>query len=75
VPPRAEALAKLGAARTALIAAINGADPDALFRQQLRHPIFGPLSMELMLKFVADHEDRHRVQLGRIRAALGGARR
>lgn len=72
--PRAEALAKLASTRTALLAALDGADPAELLRHRLRHPIFGPLPMAHMLRFVAYHEVRHAKQLGRIRAALGGAR-
>jgi uncharacterized damage-inducible protein DinB len=70
VPARPEALTRSAAARSALLAAIESNEGPALWKHSFRHPIFGPLSMEEMLGFVSDHEERHRLQIVRIKAAL-----
>lgn len=70
VPPRGEALPRLEAVREQLVAAIEAGEGRGLWKLQLRHPIFGPLSTEEMLDFVANHQERHRLQIVRIKAAL-----
>jgi uncharacterized damage-inducible protein DinB len=70
VPARPEALARSTAARAGLLAAIDGTEGPTLWRHSFRHPIFGPLSTEEMLGFVAEHEERHRLQIVGIKAAL-----
>ena len=67
---RVEALARITASRAALLAAIEAGERAALWSHSLRHPIFGPLPMRDMLTFVAEHEERHRLQIVRIKAAL-----
>ena len=69
-PPRAVALARIGATRRELVEAIEQGDGRGIWIHSLRHPIFGPLPMEEMLCFMAYHEERHALQIGRIRAAL-----
>ena len=69
-PPRAVALARIGATRRELAEAIEQGDGRGIWAHGLRHPIFGPLPMEEMLRFMAYHEVRHALQIGRIRAAL-----
>ena len=72
-PPRPEALARIAATRRELVDAIEQGDERGIWIHALRHPIFGPLSMVEMLRFIAYHEERHARQIGRIRAALGRA--
>ena len=69
-PPRAEALARIAATRRELVEAIEQGDGRGIWAHRLRHPIFGPLTMEEMLRFMAYHEERHALQIGPIRAAL-----
>ncbi len=70
VPPRAEALVRLAAVREQLLGVIEAGENRGLWKHTLRHPIFGPLSTEEMLGFVANHQERHRLQIVRIKAAL-----
>ena len=69
-PQRAEALARIAATRRELIEAIEQGDGRGIWTCSLRHPLFGPLPMEAMLRFMAYHEERHALQIGRIRTAL-----
>ncbi len=72
-PPRPEALARIAATRRELVEAIEQGDGRGIWAFKLRHPRFGPLSMEAMLRFMAYHEERHAKQIGRIRRALARA--
>ena len=67
--PRAEALARLAAARESLLASL-GTEPARLETIRLRHPVFGALTGVEMLRFASLHEERHRNQIVRIRTAL-----
>lgn len=69
-PPRPEAMARSAATRAALLAAIDAHEGKGVWKARVRHPIFGPLSMTEMIAFIADHEERHRLQIVRIKAAL-----
>ena len=68
--PRAEAITQINASRTRLLAAIEDGERKGLWGYRLRHPVFGLLSMAEMLQFSAYHEERHRMQIVRIKAAL-----
>ncbi len=68
--PRPEALARIAATRRELVEAIEQGDGRGIWACAIRHPILGPLSMEEMVRFMAYHEERHTLQIGRIRAAL-----
>jgi uncharacterized damage-inducible protein DinB len=70
VPPRPEAVARSTASRAKLLAAIETSDGPTLWKLSFRHPVFGPLSMAEMLEFISYHEERHRLQIVRIKAAL-----
>lgn len=67
---RAEALSRIRDTREKLLAAIDAGERVGMWSHSLRHPIFGPLPMREMLDFVAHHEERHRLQIVRIKAAL-----
>lgn len=68
--PRAEQLARIASTRVKLLAAIDAGERLGLWSHSLRHPIFGPMPMAEMLAFVAEHEERHRLQIVRIKAKL-----
>jgi len=68
--PRDESMALLAASRARLLCAIEEGERRNLWSYRLRHPIFGLLSMPEMLRFLAYHEERHRLQIVRIKAAL-----
>ncbi len=74
-PGREPALARLAAIREQLREAIEAGEKRGMWSHSLRHPIFGPLSMAEMLDFVAYHEERHRRQIVRVKAALEKAGR
>jgi len=63
------ALAQLAGAREQLLASL-GADPGRLATVRLRHPFFGPMRGDEMLRFASLHEERHRRQVARIREEL-----
>ena len=65
---RVDSLAQLGLNRENLLSAIP---PGPLTGFRMRHPVFGPLSGEEMLRFAALHEERHRLQIVRIKRSLG----
>lgn len=65
---RAETLALLGRNRESLLSAAQSLP---LARIKVRHPVFGPFSGEEMLRFAAIHEERHRLQIVRIKRAIG----
>ena len=69
-PTRAASIARITASREKLLAAIEAGERRALWSHSLKHPIFGPLSIGEMLTFVGEHEERHRLQLVRIKAKL-----
>ena len=68
--PRDETLARIGASRERLMTAIEEGERRGLWTYRMRHPFLGALSMEEMLRFLAYHEERHRLQIVRIKAAL-----
>jgi uncharacterized damage-inducible protein DinB len=68
--PRDETLARIAASRERLMTAIEEGERRGLWTYRMRHPFLGALSMEEMLRFLAYHEERHRLQIVRIKAAL-----
>lgn len=66
--PVAESVALLVRNREKLLLATQVA---RLSELKLRHPVFGPLSGFEMLAFAALHEERHRLQIVRIKQAIG----
>ena len=69
-PDRAASLARIGETRAQLLAAIEEGERRGMWSHFLKHPIFGPMPMREMLTFVAEHEERHRLQIVRIKAKL-----
>lgn len=69
-----EALARLQAARAALLEAFASADAEALDRQTHVHPFFGPLTLRSWMALAADHEARHAAQIGEIADQLSAER-
>jgi len=67
---RAAALPRIAATRAQLLAAIEAGERVGMWSHYLRHPMMGPLRMAEMLSFMAYHEERHRRQIVRIKAAL-----
>ena len=72
-PDRASSLARIAETRAKLLAAIEEGERRGRWSHSLKHPIFGPMPMREMLTFVADHEERHRLQIVRIKAKLARA--
>lgn len=72
-PERGAALARLAATREALRNAIEEGEKRGMWSHSLRHPVMGPLKMAEMLDFIAYHEERHRLQIVRIKSALDRA--
>ena len=72
-PDRAAALARITETRAKLLAAIEEGERRGMWSHSLKHPIFGPMPMREMLTFVAEHEERHRLQIVRIKAKLARA--
>jgi len=68
--PRSAAAARLAASRAQMLAAIEAGERVGMWSHSLRHPFLGPLRMAEMLSFIAYHEERHRLQIVRIKAAL-----
>jgi uncharacterized damage-inducible protein DinB len=64
------AMARITASREQLLAAIEAGERRGIWSQYLRHPFLGPLTVAEMLGFIAYHEERHRMQIVRIKAAL-----
>ena len=64
------AMARITASREQLLAAIEAGERRGIWSQHLRHPFLGPLTIAEMLGFIAYHEERHRMQIVRIKAAL-----
>ena len=64
----AETISLLARNRESLLAVVQAAP---LARLRLRHPVFGPLNGVEWLSFLSMHEERHRLQLVRIRKAFG----
>ncbi len=67
---RAESIARISATRAKLLEAIDAGERVGLWSHSLKHPIFGPMPMREMLTFVGEHEERHRLQIVRIKAKL-----
>lgn len=68
---RPEALARFAAVRDELVAALEATRGRDVSRLYLRHPFFGAMDLHDMIGFAAWHEERHRRQVVRLRAALG----
>ncbi|MEO5616188.1 MAG: DinB family protein [Candidatus Eisenbacteria bacterium] len=64
------AIARLAATREQLLATIEAGERRGIWSQHVRHPSLGPLSVAEMIGFMAWHEERHRMQIVRIKAAL-----
>ena len=67
---RTDAMSGIASSRTRLLAAIEDGERRGLWTYRMRHPVLGILSMNEMLRFSAYHEERHRLQIVRIKAAL-----
>jgi len=68
--PRDETMSRLSASRVRLMTAIEEGERRGMWTYRMRHPFLGALSMAEMLRFLAYHEERHRLQIVRIKAAL-----
>jgi uncharacterized damage-inducible protein DinB len=66
--PRAETLARLARNREILLSVVQSVPLAGL---RLRHPVFGPFSGAEMVQFASLHEERHRLQIVRIKRAIG----
>ena len=73
-PDHVSAIARISETRAKLLAAIEEGERRGMWSHSLKHPIFGPMPMREMLTFVADHEERHRLQIVRIKAKLARTR-
>jgi uncharacterized damage-inducible protein DinB len=74
VPERGQSrdalFAKLNASRSALLAQIDAAEGLDLSAKALPHPMLGDLDLYQWLVFIARHEDRHRLQIARLRQSM-----
>lgn len=73
-PERGAALERLAVSRAALLTFLDEHRDADLSRWTSRHPFFGRMGLDRMIAFVTWHEDRHRRQIERARAALSRRR-
>jgi hypothetical protein len=68
--PHDETMSRLAGSRARLMTAIEEGELRGMWTYRMRHPFLGALSMAEMLRFLAYHEERHRLQIVRIKGAL-----
>lgn len=65
-----ELISRLNHSREKLIALLNKTNLDLLPEKALSHPVFGKLSVQQTLEFIASHEIRHVEQIQEIKQTL-----